>query len=361
MMDVIGKIQEVFNQAAEFEEGAARTTVLEEAVRLADESQELGLQFEVRMIFVHEAFSSGDADKMLVALSWCTNVAEKNPDEFPELDLVQAHTLALAYLASFSSISRARIEQLLDDFESRCRHCDVGLRIVYRYRCFNAMWMGDGIEADSYFEEMNKYPSDDFCPAGPWHDLFRCDYYIQRERLDEAVTTSQYVLDATDDSDGAYLWLASFMLLPLVRLGKTDEALEHARRVYPLVRANPKYVEVLGLNLSALAAMNLADEALPILERHIGWAAEASSVRARLEFYVGAIMTCRCLMHRGDGDQHIRLPTTVAFDNSVPTTIRNVEIWLNEQIQELIVCFNDRNGNDYFTKLVENRLAMVSA
>ncbi|MFT5528231.1 MAG: tetratricopeptide (TPR) repeat protein [Pirellulaceae bacterium] len=359
-MDVIERLQEIFNQAAEFAEGSARTTVLEEAIRIADESQELGLQFQVRMIFVHEAFTSGDADKMLVALSWCTNVADRNPHEFPELDLVEAHTLALAYVTSFASISQEQINRLLDDFERRCKQCNVGMRVVYRYRCFSAMWMGHAQLADKYFEQMNKYPSDEFCPAGPWHDLFRSDYFIQRQRLEDACATAQYVLDASDDSDGAYLWLGSFMLLPLIRLGRFAEAEKHARRAYPMVRSNPKYIEVIGLNISALAALNLENDALPIMERHIGWAAAASSVRARLEFYVGAMMICIRLINAGNGEKRVRTPDAVKLRDDSPPTVQALHSWLQGEVQELVRRFNERNGTEYFTELVESRLAMVA-
>ena len=164
-------------------DGPARTAVVNQCVRLADLTQDQITQFQCRAIYIDSAFESGEADEMLVALSWCMGVYDKDPETFdsafqvPNL-IIDLMSRALGYITDFPSISRKKVEAMLDDFERRHQESGLGLRTVYLERTRNRFWMGD---LESSKENYEKFMS--CSQESGWGDvserIFRTDFHVR--------------------------------------------------------------------------------------------------------------------------------------------------------------------------------------
>ena len=82
------QVEELLDQAGELPDGPSKLALLEEAVRLADVHQDVALGDEVRSDLIRVAKFSGYPEKALVAFSWRLAQADRDPDNFPEKDLL---------------------------------------------------------------------------------------------------------------------------------------------------------------------------------------------------------------------------------------------------------------------------------
>ena len=355
--DVVEQIQSLFDRAAVQEEGPVQSALIEEAVRLADSIQDEWLQFFTRISYVSAAFHAGEADKMMVALGWCVAAAERTPEKYPADVLIGGLEEAAAYVASFPDISRKQIEQLLDQLEQKTREAGLGLRSLYRDRCFNALWLGDHDHARELYATMAQHRDHKW--QGDSLRLFQTDYHIQLGEPKQAYRVVAPILSRSDSS-GMYIWAASFALRPLIDLQKWDEASEVHRRAYPLIQRNPKYIELVGHHLQYLAASGDLARGLTLLEKHLGQAIEASSIRSGFEFMLAGWALFRRVIVESTLQVSIRLPEQCPLASDTPPySVPRLAAWLESCVRQREQQFNTRNGNMYFSRIVADRLAQV--
>lgn len=358
MSDVVEQIQSLFDRASELEDGPIQSGLFGEAVRLADSIQDEWLQFITRISYVSAAFHAGEADRMMVALSWCVAAVDRDPEKFPADALINGLEEAAAYVASFPNISREQIGQLMDQLEQKTRESGLGLRSLYRGRCFNALWLGDHDLARELYSTMQQHPGSAW--QGDALRLFQTDFHIQLGEPKQAYEAVLPMLTGSD-TNGFYIWGASFALGPLIDLKKWDEAAEIHRRAYPQIQRNPKYVELVGHHLRYLAAVGDLPRGISLFEKHIHWAVEASSVRSGFEFMLAAWALMRRIVVEGTEELSIRLTDEcpLAADGP-PYSVPELINWLERRVRELEQQFNNRNGNRYFSQIVNYRLKQVS-
>lgn len=113
----------------------------------------------------------------------CMGVYDKDPETFdsafqvPNL-IIDLMSRALGYITDFPSISRKKVEAMLDDFERRHQESGLGLRTVYLERTRNRFWMGD---LESSKENYEKFMS--CSQESGWGDvserIFRTDFHVR--------------------------------------------------------------------------------------------------------------------------------------------------------------------------------------
>ena len=132
--EIAGSVRELMNRAARLEDGDEKIMTLEEAVRIADTGNDIQLQYNAREELVEAAFWGGEADKALVAYSWCLAQFDKNPEQFSEWVLLWRYKWIVNIIIDFPQIPREQIYKMLDEMERRYLQAGYGLRVVYYYR-----------------------------------------------------------------------------------------------------------------------------------------------------------------------------------------------------------------------------------
>src|SRR5437868_5986567 len=91
------------------EASPAKVAILEQAVQLADSLGDASESFDIRQQLIEAATFGGMEDRALVAFSWCLAQSDKDPDRFPEEDLLWKYKWILAGITDYPGISLAKI------------------------------------------------------------------------------------------------------------------------------------------------------------------------------------------------------------------------------------------------------------
>ncbi|MCA9173907.1 MAG: hypothetical protein KDB14_05410 [Planctomycetales bacterium] len=351
---VEGQILELWEQADEAEQRVA-LEMLEQAIRLADEANLLQLQYQLRRDFIHVAYDTGDADRMLVAISWCLGTHDTRPGEFDDYEILTECQLALQYVSGFVSIGRKQVECLIEDVRRRYEAVDASPRSLLLNRCFNAFWMGDLDAASKYLTHMKASPRDDLYHPD-WEYILEADCY-RHVGDDASLLKLTNRLPNRLRFDMARGYVISYLLCPLLRAGRADEA---AKLLSELKLADEaRFVDNAAEQLVFLFATGDFDRGLSVLERLATPILGVPSDRDRFQFFAAASF-CFARLAKQRETAPIRLPP--GFPGHVDSSgkaaaARPVAASLADgcraEAERLAEAFNRRNGNRHFSVWLE--------
>ncbi|MFG2293162.1 tetratricopeptide repeat protein [Streptomyces sp. NPDC048603] len=140
-------------------------------------------------------------------------------------------------------------------------------------------------------------------------------------------------------------------LLPLVRLGRLDEARTHHLRGYRMARGNESLLRSVGQHIEFCALTGNESRGLEILAEHSAQLRPLADLDARLTFYGGVLVLLRRLTGLGFGDS-----PAVPFEG-VPHTVRELHDLLHADALDIAHRFDARNGNARVSERFEQRIA----
>ena len=361
MQDHYEQIESLLRQSHDMPDSSARTALIKECVHIADLTQDQICQFHVRAIFIHCAFESGAADEMLVALGWCIGVYDKDPELFdtvfeePNL-IIGIMSRAFGYLTDFPSISRERIESMLDDYERRHREAGLGLRSIYLERTRCGFWMGDREIAKENFQKFQSSPRKDGWDSES-ERIFKTDFYVHMGDDAAAVAEAAPVIQSDAPANDVTHWVMCFVLESLVRLNRLEDAQSCHQRSYRLCRDNPKYLGLVSMHANYLTAIGNHAKAIAMIEEHAPWLLETRSIEKKMAFYVVGWKLCRDLADAGTSSVCLRLPDSVGPDcDNDRYPCRDLADWFQREAEQIAALFDKRNGNDAISQSVQKML-----
>ncbi|MFI5984157.1 hypothetical protein ACIBEA_25125 [Streptomyces sp. NPDC051555] len=140
-------------------------------------------------------------------------------------------------------------------------------------------------------------------------------------------------------------------LLPLLRLGRLDEARSHHLRGYRMARGNDSLLRSIGKHIEFCALTGNEPRGLEILAEHATHLGRPNDVDALVVFYGGVLVLLRRLTELGLGDG-----PAVAHQGAV-RSVRELYALLHADAWEGVRRFDARNGNsrasDRFTARIE--------
>jgi tetratricopeptide (TPR) repeat protein len=155
------------------------------------------------------------------------------------------------------------------------------------------------------------------------------------------------VLDGTHTCSEEPHHVLSNALLPLLRLGRTDEARGAFLRGYPLVKGNVNLRGPVARHIEFCALSGNEARGLEILAEHSAWLTDTEiDVIKRMDFVEGVTVLLRRLDALGHGD------LTVSGGFTVASLLASYEA----EIKELCSRYDTRNGNTEVTERVTQRL-----
>ncbi|MFL5340925.1 MAG: hypothetical protein ACJ8F7_12330 [Gemmataceae bacterium] len=352
MNDYPHQIQQLLAEAHPLAEGPTKVALIERAVQLADAHQDLQAGYQTRVRLMGAALSGGQPDLLLVAFSWCLAQSERDPQQFPEVEILWQFRWVISELVEFPNISKAQIDELFADMERRYRRAGSTLRAFHTLRRMVALDMGDRAAADAAHDALTKSLRDWLSDGPDAETSFLVDYLVFTGQDTAAVERAWLFLAGRQTSSHHLGFLHAKLLLPLLKLGRGDAAARSHLAGYRLVMRNARYVPRFAEHLMFLALTGNFPRAFRLLERHLSEAVGTVSDFSRMQFYHAGRLLLEQVAATGRTGLRLRLPPEIGCYAEAGRYEPNaLAAWFAGQSLASAGRFDARNGNDYYTRL----------
>jgi hypothetical protein len=352
-------VQEVLNEAGKLPDGPVKIALHEEAVRGADLLSLTDWQFYTRHELVRACFCGGDAERMLVALSWSLARCDELGGCFCESRLLWGCKFALSYITAFPQVSRAQIEQLHEDVTRRFRKYGASLRIPYLYGMKTELDMGYPKRAPELRRLWLDAPRDEFSEPPDWEAYFDASFHHSTGALDRALEVGLPMIDGRFPSPDVSFWMVNLLLMELLKRGEQKLAVAAHLRACRQCAENPKYIDHMGVHLAFAALTGNFARAAGLFEKHLPVALQTRVPSARFFFLLNACTAAEHMHAATSRPARLRLPRELPLwreDGSYEWAA--LAGWLEPQIGVLAEHFNARNGNVHYTTFITGSAAL---
>jgi hypothetical protein len=355
--DYAARVEELLDEACALDDGPAKVMLLEEAVRLADSSGDADLAFDVRQDLIHAATFGGYPERALVAFTWSLAHCDRARGGALDHGTLWKYKWIGNALPEFPQIPLGQIHAVLDDMSRRYERAGMSLRAVHKLRCGLAMGMGDREAARAHHAAWQQAPVDSVsdCPACERNHRVKYLFFMDREA--EGVTHAAPILTGRLRCAEIPHATLAHVLLPLVRLGRLEEAVAHHRQGLRLVARNRTFVREVAMHMTFLALTDNLAQAVRLLEKHLAWALEKEGHARRFDFFLAARFLLERLEAGGKSVMRLRLPANFPLrSESGKYELTELAAWFDADLRALGERFDARNGTDRFARrLAENR------
>jgi hypothetical protein len=353
------QINELMAQASNLELGPTQTGLLEEAVRMADLLADIPLGLEARTKFIRAANRSGAPEKALVAISWCLAQLDRDPERFSEREILWEYPGVINHLMSFPQLSREQILAALADLSRRFERAGYGMREIYSLQFIVAGEMGDLDEHHAAHARWLKLLRGD---RGNWSadDLdTEVTYLADCGRDEDAIATARPILDGTVRGTFTPHDTLARVLLPLVRLGRLDEAVACHAKGYRLIARNRHFLFKIAQHIEFLAVTDNLARGVKLFEAHLPWSLDTFDLIDRFRFSLASWVLFDRVRASGKKTIKLRLPSNFPiFEASGKYAIPGMVAWLEADAAGLARRFDDRNGNNAYALKIEAARAL---
>ncbi|MFD7257347.1 tetratricopeptide repeat protein [Streptomyces sp. NPDC059874] len=321
--------------------GSARNTHAEALAAAAEASGDRALFRDALDNLINAYLFSSESPKILVPFARLLQEYDKDPGAFSEWD---AHSLFWQFKWVATAISDSPDIPLesatgwLEEMERRYRTAGYSERPVREAELWLAHAIGQDERAERAFARWQAADRDTMS------DCRACELNGQ----------GQYAVLHGDDAEALDLWkpvlegdltcaeephrVLATSLLPLLRLGRTDEARSNHVRGYRLARGNDSLLPAVGRHIEFCALTGNESRGLEILAEHAPHVGPLANVDDQLAFHGGILVLLRRLEELGHG----ALPA-VPYEG-IPRTVSELYEILYAGALDIARRFDARNG-----------------
>ncbi|GFE21405.1 tetratricopeptide repeat protein [Streptomyces nigrescens] len=334
--------------------GPARTHRAEELVALAETAGDRQLLLDALLDLISAYQFSSESGKTLVPFSRLLRMWDENPGDFsgPALHRLHWRFKWIIYsLTGNPDIPLDAIRRWLPDMERHYRVAGYSLRPVRSAEFYLAQHLGDDALAARLLEEWTGADRDRMsdCLAcelneqGEWHADHADD--------ERALATWAPVLNGEQSCAEQPHLILALSLVPLLRLGRFDEARRNHLRGYRLARGNGSLVPALARHIEFCALTGNEARGLEILAEHAAYLDNDGEPLSRLEILSAAALLLRRLVELGHADRPVPLP------GGITVTAEQLLARTREAADGLARRFDERNATDRVGTRVAARMA----
>lgn len=331
--------------------GKGQIAATESLVRTADAEGVADLQYAARLSLVRAYTHGGEPAKSFVPFAWCLAKHDQGEgNEQWDYILFWSFKSIVTSLTDFPEVPLDRTYAVLDDMERRYRAAGYAMNPVHQHRQIVARHVGDH---ETAVEQYRLWAA---APRGEMSDCVGCEpsgkvaHLSRYGRFEEAIEVAEPVLGGTFTCSEQPNGILSSLLLPFVRTGRLEEAARAHRQVYRTIRHNRLDLDLLPRHLRFCALTGNHVRGLEILERHLGWLADAPSPDVEMEFCAAAALNLRLVADSGHGGTTVRQP-----DGEISVQALHDE--LSERALGIAARFDARNGTSEQSDLIRDVLA----
>lgn len=341
--------------------GRPRTARAEEIVALADQVNDRPVLIMSLCELVRAYERSAERGKMFVPFARMLQMWDDRPEDFDEASTYRLHwqfKWVTTGMVSHPQIPLATIQQWLDEMERRYRLAGYGQRAVWSARFDIAEHVGDQSTAQQAFTEWLASERDDMadCPACEAND--RGGWLATQGQDDEALRSWAPVLDGELVCEEEPHRLLADSLLPLVRLGRLDQARANHLRGLRMARRNLNLQRAVGDHIEFCALTGNEARGLEILAEHVTWLDAEVTPLQRLGFAAAAALLLRRMCALGHGEEPVTgPPPTGGAAHQQGWTMASLLDYTESRVNELVERFDERNGTAAVSDWARARMA----
>ncbi|MGW2400814.1 hypothetical protein ACWCYY_30055 [Kitasatospora sp. NPDC001664] len=322
--------------------GRPRTVKAEELAEAAEQFDDRELLL-LALFDLMEAYEyDAEPRKAPVVFARILKLWDQHPDDFNEwsrLQLFWRFKWVASALLSVPDVPLAAIERWHGEMRDRYRTEGLGLQPYYAQRFHLAAHTGTG-EPDAYDLWAGR-------PRTRYSDCHACElraqarHHVRHGDDARALETWAPVLDGSDTCAEEPYTSQADALLPLLRLGRTDQARSAHLAGYRAARGKSNAASQIGLHLEFCALSGNAARGLEILaENRDLFAAAQGDPISHLSFLTGVELLLARLAGQGHGELAVSGPP------GGPATVAGLLELVRAQAEELAARFDARNGTD---------------
>ena len=351
--------QDLLDRAYDMDDSPAKVAVLEEALRELDAGGDMETAYDTRMDIVEAATFCGLYDNALVAFTWCLAAYDRDPETYDVHDLLWRYKWIAGQLPGFVEVSRAQIAQMQDDMQRRYEQLGFGLRPVEMQRCENAMIMGDVAEAQRAHGRWRELPRDELADCTACEADQHMDYLIFASQDEQAITEFEKLIDSGLGGTSVPQRSYGKILRSYMTLHREEDADRICETGYRLSSTNRMFLWQLSEFLLYHVRQRDFAAAQRLLEKHVSWALTTADAQVRLQFYRAAACMFELLANQGPTCK-LRLPSEFPqYQSAGIYQTGDLYDWFTQQADEITAKFNERNGNPYYTQLMQESRAFA--
>ncbi|HEY0098191.1 MAG TPA: hypothetical protein VGB76_04475 [Pyrinomonadaceae bacterium] len=355
------QVREIIDRSYQLEEGDSKIMLLEEAVRLADICGDFSLAYDARELLINAATFGGAPEKALVAYSWCLAQFDRRgaAEGIDEWLLLWMYKWILNNVTSFPQISKAQIEEMLDDMAARYRRAGYSLRPNYMLR--NRIYkFWDETKAGEFFRKSQETYRDLASDCAACELDEEVSFALRQSRDAEAVSLAAPIIQGRLRCDSVPHITFANLLLPLLRLGRMDEAVSLHLQGYRLIaRGSKGYVSSVADHLAFLVLTENFDRAVRIFEKHLPDASSLADLAAKFDYYIASWLLLDALHEGGRETLKLRLPRPLeVYEESGAYRTTRLAAWFLQHAQTLAARFDARNESDFYARRIRETAAL---
>lgn len=352
-MDYLAEFHELVDRAEARGYLPETGVLLEDAAKLALKHSDTANAVLARYLYTF-AVAPMEPEKALVSFSWCIAHATQAEDMLPAGSLAQLYGIAIGILRSYPTYSLEIIEETFTEMENLYDEYGLARRDIWHQRLYLALSTGRKDQAEVYFRKWQSTESDIFgCPV--------CDrgtvvlYHLHREEYEQGMSHARPIVDGSVScAHGQPLMCYAATLVPLIRMGRFDEAEVHFRATRALLRElSYAGIWAAGRQLSYLSLVGEIDEGVDVFDNYFATGMSRGTPADRYGFLIAVKSMVRRVQEDGDASQASRILQSMAFYPSAEnSSIESALEWAEDELMAVATAFDERNGNDEFTRIV---------
>ncbi|MEU3773094.1 tetratricopeptide repeat protein [Streptomyces sp. NPDC032472] len=333
--------------------GAARNAHAEALVGAAEASGDAALFRRALDNLITAYLYSAESSKMLVPFARLLQEYDKDPGSFSHWD---AHSLFWQFkwvgtaIGDSPEIPLESAVGWLEEMERRYRLAGYSERPVREAEMWLAHATGDDERADRALGAWLAAERDDMSDCHACELNSQGQYAVLRGDDARAMEHWQPVLAGERTCAEEPHRVLATSLLPLLRLGRLDEARSHHLRGYRLARGNESLLPSVGKHIEFCALSGNESRGLEILAEHAAHVGPLPNVDDRMAFHGGILVLLRRLKELGHGDS-----PAVAYEGT-PRTVSELYDVLYTGSLDIARRFDARNGT---TRVSDRFLARI--
>ncbi|MEH0627666.1 tetratricopeptide repeat protein [Streptomyces stelliscabiei] len=296
---------------------------------------------------------SSEKDKMFVPFARLLRMWDERPEDFDEYEVHSLHWVfkwMSAGMLNQPHVPLASIEKWLGEMEHRYRLAGHSERAVRSAEFSVAAHVGDLARAERAYGAWLAADRDAMA------DCHACELHGQgwwraRRREDaEALRLWAPVLEGEYTCAHEPHTVLASSLVPLLRLGRHDEARAHHLRGFRLVRAMESMRGAYADHVEFCALTGNEARGLELLAERPAYFTDSGDPRSKLDFMSVVALLMGRLSARGFADQTVPGPAGRTW------TARELAVHAREEALSLAARFDERNGTAYVSGRVRERM-----
>jgi hypothetical protein len=353
------QVEALLGEAANLPHGPTRVGLCEEATRIADLHGDPTVAFRARQELVDAAAFGGRPDLLIVAYAWCLSWFDWGEDDGVSLHhVLWRMKWVVNVLPRFPEIELAAIHRMLGDMERRFREFGGSVQPVVGMRRSVALQTGDLEEAARAHNRFVRMSRTTLSNCRACEAAAVADYHMTMGRNALGVRKAEELIASSMRCTVVPRQTYGDMLIPMVKIGRALDAMRFHKVGYPAVRGEAGEITRWGKHMAYLALTGNDARAVKLLEVHLADVERSNDRLSVLDFFRNMLVVVEFLADRKEKTR-LRLPPECSLaDSSGVYVLAELARRVRERATELSRRFDERNGNSYYSDLLEEAATM---